>query len=52
MTFELKMLQIVIMAREVQIDLVAPQQRIPLGNQLWVIAMLSIAVQRMMCRNR
>jgi hypothetical protein len=52
MTFELKMLQIVVMAGEVKIDIVAPQQRIPLRNQLWVIAMLSNAVQGMMCRNR
>jgi len=31
---------------------VAPQQRIPLGNQHRIIAMLSIAVQGMMRRNR
>jgi hypothetical protein len=51
MAFKLKMLQIVIMTGEVRIDLVLPQQRIPLRDRLWVIAMLSIAVRGMMCCN-
>jgi hypothetical protein len=37
-------LQIVIMAGQIWIDVVAPQQIIPLRNQLRIIAMLSIAV--------
>jgi hypothetical protein len=39
MTLELKMLQIVIMAGEV--DIVAPKRRVSLRNQLWIIAMLN-----------
>jgi hypothetical protein len=33
MTFELKMLQIVIVAGEVEIDIVTPQQRIALRSE-------------------
>jgi hypothetical protein len=42
MAFELKVLQIVIMAGQVQISLVTPQQKVPLRYQLWVIPMLPL----------
>ena len=52
MVFELKMLQVVIVTGEIQIDPVPPQQGIPLCDQLWVIAMLSVGVEGMMGSNR
>jgi hypothetical protein len=45
MAFQLEILQIVVMAGEVQTDFVPPQQGVAVRDQLWVIAMLSIVVQ-------